>query len=252
MNKSLVLLAVALLMPTAPAFAEIAVRADADVSVRVNDDVTVEKTRGTDDGRADASARATTTLRADDSDDRRSATGTANRQGRSDDSEDSDDSDDRSTATSSREKGSDISAEHRSAIAAFVQSLLRAADRDGGIGAEVRAVAQSQNDSASTTAEAVAKVQSRGKLMSFLFGTDWKNVGTLRSQIAKADSDARRLETAISAATDASVKADLEAQLAALRAEQEKIEAFVESREKDFSLLGWFTKLFVSTGTSSQ
>ena len=244
MNKFLVVLIVALLVPSSAAFAEIGVRTDADVTVRVSDDTSVRNQQDDDRG-VSVTASATGTLRAnlddDDDTDNRSATATAQRQDRDDDT----------ASTTSRGKGEDVSGEHRSAVAAFVQSLLRIANRDGGIGAEVRAVAQSQNESASTTAEALAKVESRSKLWAFFFGTDWKNVGKIRSELAKTGSDARRLETALSQATDASVKADLTAQLTALKAEQAKVEAFVESHENSFSLLGWFTKLFVSTGTST-
>lgn len=133
---------------------------------------------------------------------------------------------------------------HRSAVATFVQSLLSIADRDGGIGAEVRAVAQSQNESASTTAEAMAKVESRSKAVSFLFGTDWTNLGKLRAELAKGERDIARLETALESTTSASVKADLEAEIVLLKDEQAKVTAFVEAHEDEFSLFGWFTKLF--------
>lgn len=246
MNKFPVILIVALLMPSSAAFAEIAVRTDANVTVKVSDETTVRDQQDDDDRGVSATASATGTLRANvRGDDDRSATATAQREDRDDDG------DDDTASTTSRGKGEDMSSEHRSAVAAFVQSLLRVADRDGGIGAEVRAVAQSQNDSASSTAEAIAKVENRSKLWSFLFGTDWKNVGMLRSQLAKTDADAARLETALAEATDASVKADLQAQITALKAEQAKVETFVEAHEKSFSLLGWFTKLFVSTSTTT-
>jgi hypothetical protein len=134
---------------------------------------------------------------------------------------------------------------HRSSVASFVQSLLSVADRDGGIGAEVRAVAQSQQESASTTAEAVAKVEGRSKVMTFLFGSDWKNLGSLRSEAAKAAADMKKLEAALDDATSASVRADLEAQITVLKEQQEELVSFIAEHESSFSLFGWFTKLFV-------
>ena len=260
MNKLALVLSMALLLPSSIAFAEEVAVVRADVvdegsggrGAPLTDDdesfvitVGVSARADSDDG----SLRASSSLKARIGDDR-SATATAQR-GERDDDDAASTTDDDNASTTSRGKGDGISSEHRSAVATFVQSLLRVADRDGGIGAQVRAVAQSQNDSASTTAEALAKVEGRSKIWSFFFGTDWKNVGKLRSEIAKAGSDAARLETAIAQATDASVKADLTAQLAALKAEQTKIETFVDSHENSFSLLGWFTKLFVSTETST-
>ena len=134
---------------------------------------------------------------------------------------------------------------HRSAVAEVVASLLAVSERSGGIGAEVRAVAQSQQETASSTAEAVAKVAGRSAVMSFLFGTDWKSLGEIRSAVARGNADIARLERAAEDAGSASVRAELEAQIEALATEQEELAAFVAEHESKFNLFGWFTKLFV-------
>ncbi len=137
---------------------------------------------------------------------------------------------------------------HRSAVATFVQSLRTTADRDGGIGMEVRAVAQSQSDAASTTADAMTKIENRSKVVSFFLGTDWKSVGAIRSAIAQNNADVRSLEKAAALATDPSVRAELESEIETLQGTRVALEGFVTSHEEKFSLLGWFTKLFVKTG----
>jgi hypothetical protein len=151
----------------------------------------------------------------------------------------------KSDTASTTARGRAVADAHQSMVAAFVQTLLSAADRDRGIGAEVRAVAKSQGDSASTTAEALARVEGRSGVLDFLIGTDWKNAGTVRSYIAKSNADIQLLENAVSATTNASVKADLEAQIQVLKEEQGKLTEFVTKNETGFSLFGWFTKLFV-------
>lgn len=153
------------------------------------------------------------------------------------------------TASSSVESHGEVTAdEHKSSVATFVASLLSVADRDSGIGADVRAVAKSQQDSASTTAEAMAKVEARSKALTFLIGTDWKNLGMVRSAAAKSEADLKRLEAAHEKAASASVRADLEAQIDVLKHEQEHLASFVAENESAFSLFGWFTKLFVNVG----
>lgn len=134
--------------------------------------------------------------------------------------------------------------EHRSAVASFVQSLRATADRDTGIGAEVSAVAQSQEASGTATADAMARIEKRSGVMSFLFGTDWKIIGSLRSEIAKAKSDRDRLEATLDNTTDASVRADLEAAIDALDTRQNEIASFVAEHESKFSIFGWFFRLF--------
>jgi hypothetical protein len=133
---------------------------------------------------------------------------------------------------------------HQSAVAAFVRSLLSDADRDAGIGAEVRAVARSQNDSASTTAFMIAKIESRGSFATFFLGSDWGNLGTLRSELVKDAADIARLKTAMGSTTDSAVRADLQIQIDAMQAEQTNIQQFIDARENAFSLFGWATKLF--------
>lgn len=133
---------------------------------------------------------------------------------------------------------------HRSVVASFVQSLRATADRDTGISAEVSAVAASQEVSGTATADAMARIEKRSGVMSFLFGTDWKSIGSLRSEIAKAKSDRDRLEATLDNTTDASVRADLEAAIDALDDRQNEIASFVAEHESKFSLFGWFFRLF--------
>jgi len=134
---------------------------------------------------------------------------------------------------------------HRSAVATFVQTLRATAERDGGIGTKVRVVAQSQSDAASTTIDAMTKIENRNKAASFFFGTDWKSAGAIRSAIAQNDADIRNLEKLVSLTSSASVRAELEAEIEILENARRDLEDFVTSHEEKFSLLGWFTKLFV-------
>ncbi len=154
---------------------------------------------------------------------------------------------DRGNATSSAVKKDHASttSDTRSDVSTFVQKLLSVADRDGGIGSEVRVIAQSQNDSASTTASAMTKVNERSSLKTFLAGTDYKNLGAIRSEIATTSANIARLKALLDRTTDATVKAELTLEIEALEDEQARAEAFIETNESKFSLFGWFNKLFV-------
>ncbi len=145
-----------------------------------------------------------------------------------------------STATSTRSEGD----EHRSDVAAFVQSLLKIANRDGGIGAQVRVIANEKASSSTTTVESIAKVETRSALKTFLIGADYKNIGVIRSELAKTDKLLERLAVLASSTTNAQVKADLNAQITLLKADQVKVNAFVTAHENAFSLFGWFVKIF--------
>ena len=161
-------------------------------------------------------------------------------------------------ATSSKEKdywGNDVDStttvraqvgeDHRSNVSAFVHNLLNIANRSGGIGAEVRAIAHEEDDSSTTTIESINKVEARGKFKTFLIGSDYKNLGMIRSELAKTDNRIERLQAAASSTTSVSVKADIAAQIKLLQDDKLKVTAFVEAHENTFSLLGWFVKIFV-------
>jgi hypothetical protein len=133
---------------------------------------------------------------------------------------------------------------HRSVVATFVKSLLSVANREGGIGAQVRVIAQAQNDSASTTEEAITKLETRSKLKTFLIGTDYKTVGELRAEISKTNANLMQLESLRDKAVTASARAELDIQIEALEKTQAELEAFVEAHEDAVSMFGWLAKLF--------
>ena len=133
-------------------------------------------------------------------------------------------------------------AEHRSTVANFVQTLVKAASStEGGIGEQVRVIAQQQNDSDTTTTKAIETIQSRSKIKTFLIGSDYKNLGALRSEIVQTRNRIEQLNRAIQNATDT---AEMQTQIQTLEQEQTKIENFIKEQEGKFSLFGWLTKMF--------
>lgn len=133
---------------------------------------------------------------------------------------------------------------HRSSVASFVQSLLDVAEREGGIGAEVRAVAMAQQHSASTSADAITKVEAKGNLRTFFFGSDYKNLAKLRAEMEATEKNIAELKVLLAEATTDEDKAELSAQIKVLEDTEAKINAFIELHEDKFSLFGWFAKWF--------
>jgi len=135
--------------------------------------------------------------------------------------------------------------EHRSAVANFVQTLLNAADREqGGIGEQVRVIAQQQNDSEATTSQAMDKVQTRNKIKTFLIGSDYKNLGKLRSETVQTRNRIEQLNRLMENTQNATDTAEIQSQIQTLEQEQTKIENFIKAQEGKFSLFGWLLKLF--------
>jgi hypothetical protein len=151
-------------------------------------------------------------------------------------------------ATSSKPKSSDSATttgvQNRSEVATRVQALLSVADRVGGIGVEVREIAHAYASSSAHIEEEKDDVENRPGWMVFLVGSDYKSLGEIRSELATTENGISRLTRARDAATDASVKAELDVQINALRASASTTAEFVEENEDEFSVFGWFFKFF--------
>jgi glucan-binding YG repeat protein len=144
--------------------------------------------------------------------------------------------------TEDNTKGTTTSESHRSAVAAFVQSLLKVADKEKGIGAQVKVIAQAQQSSDEKTVEATKSIETRSKIKTFFFGADYKNLGVLISEKMKTDNQIKQLEELVKKAYTTSGKAELNAQIEVLKAEQLKIQSFVDAHMDVFSLFGWVKK----------
>lgn len=148
------------------------------------------------------------------------------------------------TAASSQNSGGSQGDENRSEVSAVVRSLLSIADRDGGIGADVRLVAQEQASTTAQVKESMAEISADNGLKIFLFGPDYKNLGKLRSAIVTTENHIERLRMAQARTTSASVKADLEVQINVLEGTASSTQAFVDENEDQLSILGWFVRIF--------
>jgi hypothetical protein len=133
--------------------------------------------------------------------------------------------------------------EHRNEVSDVVRELRRVGGQPS-IGEEVRQVAQDEEDSAKRAEEAMNKINKIGRFRTIFIGTDYKNLGVLRSEIVKTQNAIERLTKAMERAIDINIKADLQKQIDALKAIKIKTETFIKDHESQFSFLGWFVRLF--------
>ena len=133
---------------------------------------------------------------------------------------------------------------HRSVVATFVQSLLTVADRDGGIGQEIKVIAQQQNDTKERASDLINAVENRNKVKTFFIGTSYKNLGELHSQMVQSRNQIDQLKKLADKAESEGDKTELQTQIQTLEAEQTKINDFITRNESQFSLFGWAVKLF--------
>ncbi len=168
------------------------------------------------------------------------------------DDDSKDDSNDDSNDDSSKDDSNDDDVknitgdQHKSAVAKFVESLEKIADKDKKVGEQVREIAKAQQEMDESIANAIDKVKKRGKFVTFLVGTDYKNIGKIRSESVKTDQRIVKLETLVNQAATSEIKDTLNKEIQAIKDEQLKLDNFIKMNEQTFSLFGWLAKMFAN------
>lgn len=160
--------------------------------------------------------------------------------------------DDRNGATKAEDDGvvenkqfqGEDSVVHRSVVAEAVKQLNAVADREGGIGEQVRVIARQQNESKDRALEAIEKVEKRGNVVTFLFGVDTKTLKELRKEIELTRKNEKEIRKAAQEAEKIENKAVLEKQAEILKSEVERMEKIEAAHDEAFSLFGWVNNIF--------
>jgi len=135
--------------------------------------------------------------------------------------------------------------EHKAIVNNVTQTLLKVSSKEPGvIGKQVQEIVQEQDSAKDATASAIDAIQNRNPIKTFLIGTDYKNVGQVRSEMVRTRNQINKIEQLIDNTTNPTTKTTLQEQLNTLGAEQQKIETFLKTNESKFSLFGWFFRLF--------
>ena len=135
--------------------------------------------------------------------------------------------------------------ERQSMVAKAVQGLLDLADMEMGIGEQIRVIAQEQNQKQEKVANEINAIQTRNKVKTFLFGTDYKSANELRGEIVSTENQINELNQIKEQILNENHKVILQEQVELLEQEQIKLQAFVDENESKFSLFGWLVKIFV-------
>jgi len=147
---------------------------------------------------------------------------------------------DRNATSSERSQGE----EHRSEMSDIMEKLGKIADRDARVGDDLDEIVKELKEAEEKTAKAIDEVEKRDSLKTFFFGTDYKNLGELRSTIMTTENHIERLTRAMVSTTDATVRSGLSAQIEALKNTASSTEVFIRDNEGKFSLFGWFVRIF--------
>lgn len=143
---------------------------------------------------------------------------------------------------SSSTASSTIAEQRRSKVANAVQEMLKVAERNGGIGEEVRVIAQEQNQNHEKLEASLKKIQGRSVLAKFFLGADYKELTSAEGILEQNREQIQQLNELKNQITDPAEQQKLIQQIQALEEVSLQIENYLKDSEAKFSLFGWLVK----------
>jgi len=122
-----------------------------------------------------------------------------------------------------------------------VHALLASRDLlGGGIGEQVSDIARRVDDSAATTTNAEARIQSRGFLTKLLFGGDKTAANIISQEVAQNQERIDVLTALLSQANvPVDIQTELNAQITALKEAQARLESVAQGEKKAWGIFSW-------------
>ena len=140
--------------------------------------------------------------------------------------------------------GSSTSEQRRSAVANAVQELLQVADRSGGIGQQVRLIAQTQNQNQEKLEANLQKIETRNIFMKFVFGPDYNEINNAKKILEQNREQIQQLNQIKDQLSNQGDIQSLAQQIQTLEQTNSEIGDSLGTAQKGFSLFGWMFKLF--------
>lgn len=134
--------------------------------------------------------------------------------------------------------------EHQNRVNDIVHKLQEVADKHDEVGDDINEVIREEASSSEDAANAMRDLDHESGFKKFFLGPDFGSLGELRSTIVTTQNHIDRLVKAQERVTDPTAKATLETQINALKDVASSTQAFLDSHEQVFSLLGWLVRFF--------
>ncbi len=146
--------------------------------------------------------------------------------------------------TKSASPRSETAKENMSAVSQKVEELLTTQTEEGGIGEQVRQIAQEQNQAQTQIQKHLNKLESKGKLARLLTGTDYKAVKNLKAQLVQNRLRIKKLTQLQNQLTNQSDITMVQETIQALIQEDTSLQERITEEEQTKSLLGWLFRFF--------
>jgi hypothetical protein len=140
--------------------------------------------------------------------------------------------------------GSQVAEQRRSEVASAVQEILQVAERDSGVGQQVKIIAQAQVQNQETLETSLQKVQSRSGFAKFFVGPDYGEINNAKKLLEQNREQIKQLDQAKNQFTDQDDQQKLTEQIQLFEQSNQEIENSLNTSQEGFSLFGWIFRLF--------
>ena len=149
---------------------------------------------------------------------------------------------------STEEKGNDfsikISEQRKSTVANAVQEMVRVAERNGGVGQEIKTIAQTQTQNQEKLETGLQKIQNRGGFARFFIGPNYGEIKESQKLLEQNKEQIQKLNQLRAQIIGQKDQQQIAEQIQLLGQTTQQIESTLDEAQKGFSLFGWMFKLF--------
>lgn len=142
------------------------------------------------------------------------------------------------------ESGLSVAEQVRSKVANAVQEMLKVADRNGGIGQQVKAIAQMQTQNQEKLEVSLQKVQNRSSFTKFFVGPNYSEINNAKKILEQNKEQIKQLIQTRNQLTNQGDAQNLTQQIQTLEQVNLEIENSLETAQTGFSLFGWMFRMF--------
>ncbi len=135
--------------------------------------------------------------------------------------------------------------QRRSEVANAVQKIIQVAEKNSGIGQQVKTIAQTQVQSQEKLEASLQRVQERTGFIKFLIGPNHSEINNANKLLEQNREQIKQLDEIQNQLANKGDKQKLTEQVQLLEQTNQEIEDSLSISQKGFSLFGWIFRLFV-------
>lgn len=134
--------------------------------------------------------------------------------------------------------------QRRSTVADTVQEMVKIAERNGGVGQEIKTIAQTQTQNQVKLETGLQKIQNRGGFVRFFIGPNYGEIKESQKLLKQNKEQIQELNKLRAQITGQKDQQQIAEQVQLLGQVAQQVENALNESQKGFSLFGWMFRLF--------